>query len=36
MRRWGIVLSVFYAVIVVGLLVPGGVFITGAVGGNGF
>jgi len=37
MRRWGIVLTLFYAVIVVGLLVPGGVWITGYVGrANGF
>jgi len=37
MRRWGIVLSLFYAVIVVGLLVPGGIWIIGNVGrANGF
>jgi hypothetical protein len=29
-RRWSIVLSVFYAVIVVGLLIPGAVFWSGA------
>jgi hypothetical protein len=32
MRRWGIVLTLFYVVIVVGLLVPGGVWITGYAG----
>ena len=32
MRRWGIVLTLFYAVIVVGLLVPGGIWIIGNVG----
>ena len=37
MRRWGIVLTLFYAVIVVGLLVPGGIWIIGYVGrANGF
>jgi len=30
MRKWGIVISVFYAVIVLGILIPGAVLITGA------
>lgn len=29
MRKWGIVVSVFYALIVLGLLVPGAVFLAG-------
>jgi len=29
MRRWGIVLTVLYALIVVGMLIPGGVFLSG-------
>ena len=30
MRKWGIVVSIFYALIVLGLIVPGAVFIAGA------
>jgi hypothetical protein len=29
MRRWGVVITGFYALIVVGLLVPGAVVLTG-------
>jgi len=29
MRKWGIIISIFYALIVLGLIVPGGVYIVG-------
>lgn len=29
MRRWGIIISLFYALIVIGLLIPAGVFLAG-------